>query len=375
LAAGVSPHWSKHENSPPFWKSAAGKGNCITQMSFLTNTWYLAAWSEELRSDALLARRIAGEHIVFFRDENDRAFALADICPHRFAPLSAGKVASGVLHCGYHGLGFDGSGACAVNPHGPIPKSAQVRAYPLVERHAALWLWLGDPDRADASAIPDLAFIDATAPESRATGKLHTRSDYRLMIDNIMDLSHADYLHPDTLGGGINTRTKGVAEETAAGVSVKWHARDEILPPVQNSFLPRPGQRADFDNEVYWSAPGIMRQRLRFGPTGEMEASGVDSWTAHVMTPETECATHYFFCHTSDLLTQDPSLAPVIASVLMKAFSEEDAPMLEAQQQRLAGRDFWSANPVLLAVDNGAVLARRALEALIAAEGAGKPSI
>lgn len=337
-------------------------------MPYLRNTWYLAAWSDEVRGDALLARTIAEQPLVLFRDADGGVRVLHDRCPHRFAPLSAGQLEPGLLRCAYHGLGFGPDGACVANPHGQIPKAARVRAFPAVDRHEAVWVWLGEPDQADPSRIPDLGFIDRAAPGARVKGHLETHAHYQLMVDNIMDLTHADYLHRDTLGGGINTRASSQVEEADGGVVIRWEAKADTLPPVMNAQLPHPGEAGDFLNEVHWSAPGVMRQRVLFGPAGRLDDLGFDSLTAHVMTPAGPAHTHYFFCHTSDGLTRDPSMAEGIRAVLLQAFKGEDSPMLERQQAAIGDADFWSLKPVLLSIDGGAALARRRLDRMISQE-------
>jgi vanillate O-demethylase monooxygenase subunit len=74
-----------------------------------------------------------------------------------------GKVRGDCLQCPYHGLEFNREGACTRNPHGDgaIPKVAKVRAYPVIERFSAIWIWMGDPLRADASVIPDFSTNDS----------------------------------------------------------------------------------------------------------------------------------------------------------------------------------------------------------------------
>lgn len=114
-----------------------------------------------------------------------------------------------------------------------------------------------------------------------------------------------------------------------------------------------------------------MIQRLAFGPTGKLEEQGADSRTAHVMTPMNATRTHYFFCHTSDPVTHDPSIAPAVRETLLSAFAGEDSPMLAAQQQRIGDADFWDLQPVLLSIDTGAVRVRRRMDELLAAEHAG----
>lgn len=336
-------------------------------MTFLLNIWYLAAWADEVPPGGMLGRRIAGRHVLFLRDDAGAVSAIGDMCPHRFAPLSQGTCEGGKVRCPYHGLVFDGSGQCVENPHGPIVSALTVPRWPCEERHAALWLWLGDAS-ADPGLIPDLSYIDRTPVEARVTGRLHTDADYRLMVDNIMDLTHADYVHASSLGGGINSRAKASVEREGDSIGIEWTAFDDQLSPLHGRFLPETKGRGDFLNRVDWHAPSIMLQRVAFAPPGMLDTAPRDSLTCHVMTPETERSTHYFFCHTSDGVSADPGIAEDVRQALIGAFAGEDSPMLEAQQERIGDAGFWDMKPVLLPSDKGAVLVRRALESMIAAE-------
>src|SRR4051794_20046603 len=97
---------------------------------YLRDAWYVAAWTDEVANGKLLPRTILGEPVVIFRSTDRSVVALSDRCPHRFAPLHMGKLTeSGNLQCPYHGLEFNPSGACVVNPHIPhnIPNRARVR--------------------------------------------------------------------------------------------------------------------------------------------------------------------------------------------------------------------------------------------------------
>jgi phenylpropionate dioxygenase-like ring-hydroxylating dioxygenase large terminal subunit len=57
---------------------------------FLMNQWYAAALPGELTSKPI-SRTICGEAVVMYRTASGQAVALSDRCPHRYAPLSAGK--------------------------------------------------------------------------------------------------------------------------------------------------------------------------------------------------------------------------------------------------------------------------------------------
>jgi nitrite reductase/ring-hydroxylating ferredoxin subunit len=99
--------------------------------TYLRNAWYVAAWSDDLADGQLLARTILKEPIVLYRKSDGNVAALEDRCPHRFAPLHMGKIVEGDrVQCPYHGLEFDPTGACVLNPHGTknIPPRARVRS-------------------------------------------------------------------------------------------------------------------------------------------------------------------------------------------------------------------------------------------------------
>lgn len=342
-------------------------------MTYLKNTWYIAAWSNEIESDQLLGRTILEEPVVFFRGQRGEIAAIGGRCPHRYAPLQEGSLVDGAVQCPYHGLRFNGHGKCVHNPHGDgaIPKAAEVKTYPVCERHMAVWIWMGDPGRADPALVPDYSFLPQAKPTARNTGYMKVAANYELLSDNIMDLSHTDYLHPDTLGGGAISRSKAQVSELEDGrVRIFWEARNEVAPPAFAMHLPDPRAPADLWTDVIWSAPALMHLSTGVAPSGRSFEQGLGSSNLHMMTPETDTSTHYFFANTRDFLMDDEAFNAMLDKVLAKAFSTEDKPMVEKQQQLMGTTDIWSLKPVLLAGDAGAVRARRALQNLIQAEQA-----
>ena len=126
------------------------------------NIWWMAMWSQDLTPGQMLSRRIMDEPLVFYRLQDGTPAALSDRCAHRWAPLSKGKVrADDSLQCPYHGLEFDQHGVCVRNPHPnyKIPATMRVRSYPLVEKHSAVWIWMGTA-APDPSLIPDFGWLD-----------------------------------------------------------------------------------------------------------------------------------------------------------------------------------------------------------------------
>src|SRR5262249_55992316 len=106
--------------------------------TYLRNAWYVAAWSDDLADGQLLSRTILKEPVVLFRKSDRHLAALQDRCPHRFAPLHMGKIVDGDrVQCPYHGLEFDSSGACVLNPHRTknIPPRPPLPTYPPPTQH------------------------------------------------------------------------------------------------------------------------------------------------------------------------------------------------------------------------------------------------
>jgi phenylpropionate dioxygenase-like ring-hydroxylating dioxygenase large terminal subunit len=336
-------------------------------VSYLRNAWYVAAWSEEVTA-VPLARTLLGEPLVFFRTAAGAAGALLDRCPHRFAKLSMGKVVGAGIECRYHGLRFDEHGACIANPHGPVGPLTRVRNYPVHEAYRALWIWMGDPALADPARIPDLAFL-SEAPESVfSKGYICGRGNYQLFTDNILDLTHADFLHPDTLGGGTFTRTRAKIVAHGDTLAIHWYAADVAPSPVMASRLPAGTLAADTWTEVQWHPPAVMVLHSGAVPTGLPRAQGNSTLNLHSMTPETDRTTHYFYAATRNHDCHDMDLNRRIAERRDRIFATEDEPMIAGQQERLGETDFWELQPALMRIDEGAVRVRRILERLIATE-------
>jgi vanillate O-demethylase monooxygenase subunit len=340
-------------------------------MNYLRNAWYVAAVHDELPAGKLLARTYLEEPMVLFRDNAGAVRALQDRCAHRFAPLSEGTLCDGgaSVQCRYHGLRFDGGGTCVHNPQGPVPKAAVVRSYPVRERDGLVWIWMGDAEP-DELAIPDYAAI-TTAPEhATIRGYMPTACHYELFVDNILDLSHVDFLHPTTLGSGALSRTRPeVSDPGPRSVRIAWLSSGDSAPAAFDAHLREQGRPTDQWTEVTWTAPATMLLRAGATLQGEAREAGVGTHNLHLATPETRTTTHYWYWSTRDFAVTAEANA-FIRPIIEGVFANEDKPMLEMQQRRIGGEDFWALQPVLLPADAGAARVRRKLRALIDAEAA-----
>ena len=127
---------------------------------FLKNCWYVAALDHELIDGKLLSRRVLGEHVLLYQGESGKVVAMNDRCPHRGALLSRGRLEGDAVRCMYHGIKYDGAGKCVQIPgQDMIPPKLRVRTYPVEQRSHFVWVWMGDPAKADPALIVDLPYL------------------------------------------------------------------------------------------------------------------------------------------------------------------------------------------------------------------------
>jgi len=327
--------------------------------AYVRNAWYLAAWAEEVPAGGFLARTLLSRKWLLWREREGGWAMIEDRCPHRFVPLSRGRFEGGRMTCGYHGLAFDGSGACVHNPFGDPPPGARVASLPVVEAHGGLWFWPGDPERADPAAIPDFAFIDAGPPIERAAYVMAV--NYELIADNLLDLSHAEFLHVESFGTNGSLFSHGghsVVQDDSGAVWNKWDMTG-APPPGWAEPLVGAGGAVDQSLHMRWHAPASLALFIEMRRTGEAAPLVPPMANPHILTPETQDSTHYFFTHP-------PGEAE--AAQARRVFLEEDEPMIAAQVEAMAGADFWDCRPLILPSDKAAVLARRKLMQLRNAE-------
>jgi phenylpropionate dioxygenase-like ring-hydroxylating dioxygenase large terminal subunit len=345
-------------------------------MAFLRNGWYVAALPREVDGEALLSRKLLGENILIYRLADGGWAALRDRCPHRFVPLHMGKRVEDDIVCPYHALRFNADGRCVHNPHGEqkIPDAARVHSYPLVERDGLLWIWMGDPVLADPSQIMDCSKLGDGDSESVGYGQMHFGSNYLLLIENILDLSHADHVHSEI----INTRGQLSAQvpKLEAGprsVITKWVWKQTPAQLVKTPYLPDPAATTNQFAEAHWYAPAGMLVTV-----GAWQKEGdpvIQTWDHHFLTPESEHSTHYFFATRDNYKAGDSEHVEMKLAGMLAAFDLEDGPIVAAIDQEMDGQDFWEMKPVLLTSDPGPVRARRLLEKLIRDENTPAPAV
>lgn len=342
------------------------------ETTFPRNAWYVACASGEVKGK-LLGRRICGNDVVFFRSEEGVAVALEDFCPHRGLPLSMGVLKGGTVVCGYHGLRMGPGGNALSMPNQHVERFPCVRTFPTAERHGFVWIWPGQPELANPEAVP--AFDWSEDPRwAFGGGRYHVRCDYRLMIDNLMDLSHETHVHADSIGqqeiddAPAATRVEGDEVVTSRFMS------NVIAPPFWQMALRDNGLADDIAVDRWqicrFSPPShvMIEVGVAHAGHGGYEADDAHKVSAVVVgfiTPEMEDSIWYFWGLAKNFKPAFTELTEKIKEGQGRIFAE-DIEILEQQQRNLERHQ--GRRLMMLNIDAGGSHSRRIIRSLVDAE-------
>lgn len=339
-------------------------------MPYVRNIWYVAGHAEEA-GETPFARTYLDEPVLIYRTSQGVLVAMDDRCPHRMAPLHRGTIVEDTIQCPYHGLRFDGTGQCVKLPlGGKTPPRARLKVYPVVERHSLLWIWMGDADLADPALIPD--YSDRCDDRfTWFTGVLHCKANYQLLVDNLLDLTHAEFLHPFLSSQGWGERNVQTVTQDGNRITITNVAEDDNILPVMAQFKPSLAPVGKTIQTEHWDAPALVRLSVDYYAGDDF----ILLPSAHMLTPETEKSTHYFVRGGQAVAPGHAEITAAMAAGVLAVFQHEDIPIIEAQQRYLGDGELMEHNPAILRSDRGAVLARRQIKKLIRQEEVGDAAI
>ncbi|PHR93814.1 MAG: 2Fe-2S ferredoxin [Robiginitomaculum sp.] len=186
-------------------------------MTFVEDIWYFAAFSPEIKRAKMQHKTIAGHPIVIGRGEDGELFALRDICPHRAAPLSAGRINQNSVECPYHGwrFGFE-DGQCLEIPslcQGQKDPSdgIKVRAYPVREDGNLIWVYIAKDKKFSGTPPIDPPHFPAATMKPRLIERLKLDAHVDHAVIGLMDPAHVSFLHRQwwwRTGGSMHEKTK-----------------------------------------------------------------------------------------------------------------------------------------------------------------------
>lgn len=320
-----------------------------------------------------LGRTICNERMVFFRGPEGKVAAVEDFCPHRGAPLSLGKVCDGKLVCGYHGLEMGCEGKTVHMPGQRVRGFPAIKSYAVIERYGFVWVWPGDQSQVDATLMPSFEFFDN--PEWAYGGGLyHVKADYRLMIDNLMDLTHETYVHANSIGQPEIDETPCKTTVEGDKVILQRHMEGIQAPPFWQMAMSAngldPKAKVDRWQICRFTPPThiMIDVGVALAGRGGFNASPEDkaySVVVDFITPETETSHWYHWGMARQFKPNDADLTVKIREGQGKIFNE-DMEMLQLQQANIS---LWPERKLLLLnIDSGGVQSRRIIDRMLAQE-------
>ena len=345
---------------------------------FLKNTWYVCAEPGEVGRTPM-SRTICDEKVVFWRREDGTPVAFEDRCCHRRMPLSKGKLIGDRMECYYHGLQFGDDGACVHVPgQATIPPGARVRTYPVVEKYNWVWIWMGDPALADEGRIVPYPWKTSSDWGDKGT-YFYVKCDYRLIVDNLLDLSHLGFVHRSTIGNAAvaeAARVRTLKDEDSVTVA-RWTVGQNPAPTYQKMGGWGADAIVDRWQIIEFRMPGAVRlftgaapgaaEGREFGFTDierDVPEGGFGFHNLNFVTPETATTTHYFWSNAYNVPGKavTPEMTELQYQQIFTAF-HQDWEVFNKQQEN------WDERPTVDTIqDAGSIAARAMIDRKVAAE-------
>lgn len=342
--------------------------NGMLEDNYPRNMWWCAAHRDEV-TETPMARWFLEKPVVLYRRSDGTPVALDNRCPHRWAPLSEGKVVEDQIVCPYHGLAFGADGVCTRVPtQDRVPKSARVQSYPLRESGAFVWIWMGDPDAIDRDPVDMSYTID---PDwSFVTGYMEVETNWVLIRENVLDLTHIAFLHTNTFQ---QSDWESVPQVTLEGETIVY--RQDFAPsPLSPLFCAgfgfedghvvkreqegrMPSLAVSFSDWIVHDIDAVPGKRIDYIVRG-----------CHIVTPSQRGKTHYFWGAAFDVPGISAEVAEKTRANVVAAFNEDKA-LLQAIQAQVEndprGLDYPELN---LGADAAGVRVRQFLKKKLDAE-------
>ena len=307
--------------APP---TAFGKG-------FVLDTWYFAALSRDVKPESLKRYELLGEPVLVGRTKAGKLFAMRDICPHRAAPLSAGRVVDKpgegeTVECPYHGWRFRPDGVCASIPSLVEDQAFEadrirVRSYPVRESQGMVFVWISaDPRGGGEPDHEPPVFPGVVGGEAKLVEWMDFDSHIDHAVVGLMDPAHGPYVHQQwwwRSEHSMHEKAKAF-EPREQGFAMVRHA------PSSNSraYKLLGGAPA---TEITFRLPGYRWEHIQVGPKQVLALT--------CLTPITETTTRITQIFWSDHWIFD-LIRPFLRMGVV-AFLKQDGGMVNLQNEGL----------------------------------------
>jgi len=168
--------------------------------------------------------------------------------------------------------------------------------YPVLERYGYAWVWYGNPANADAALVPDIPYLPRSGKLPRHLwGTFIFHCTYELVCENLLDLTHADFLHGKVVGDSYSENDEISVESTSETVIMIREAKGRKRSIVQRLMgICTTTDTLDFRGVTFVHLrSGVTILHGHFKPRSEEEAFSVRLF--HPNVPESKVRTHLPF--------------------------------------------------------------------------------
>jgi phenylpropionate dioxygenase-like ring-hydroxylating dioxygenase large terminal subunit len=296
----------------------------------LRDCWYFAALSSEVKTAGLKRYEMLGEPVLVGRTRKGEVYALRDVCPHRAAPLSAGKLTAepdgrDSVECPYHGWRFGTDGACTAIPSLVDSQDLdisriKVRRYPAAESQGMVFVWFTSDPRGEGEPdmpVPTFAGVVGNGPQIVDRMIFDTHMDHAVV--GLMDPTHAPFVHAAWW----------------ARSAKRQHDKEKRFEPSPEGFVmvrhPRSKANRIYDIlggqpevEITFRLPGLRWEHIQIGKRQVLALT--------CLTPITDSSTQI----TQILWSDHPVFAfKALIRPFVTAFLKQDGDMVNLQNEGL----------------------------------------
>lgn len=244
-----------------------------------------------------------------------------------------------------------------------------MKSYQVVDRYRLLWIWMGEPDKADPDLIFPIENFDDPGWGLTDGGVMDVDCNYLWVCDNLLDPSHVAWVHVTSFSGAGTDHVPLAVDKTDRGVIVSRWIFGQPPSPYYAKLVAFDGA-CDRLQHYEMCAPGIRLNKSIYAPAG---AGGPDApigpktfvnISYNFMTPIDEDRTRYFWFQHRNSLADDIEVSTYMNNGARMAFEEDREVLVQVHRGMKTSR-----TPHLdLGLDGGAKLFRRHVQRLIEAE-------
>ncbi len=300
----------------------------------LLNDWHPVATVAQMQTQNILALRLLGQDVLLW-NSGKKILAWQDLCVHRGAKLSGGKIINDCLRCPYHGWTYNTSGACVHMPTHPEqvpPDKAKIKSFQIQERYGLHWVCLGEPAN-DIPAFPE--WNTAGYAQTVCDPIVHVAAHGPRLIENFLDAAHFPFVHEGVLGDQAHPEM----EDFEAHIGPNGVESDPVFiyQPVQYASGEKGGGRVSYVYRAYRPFTAHMTKHVPAGWWGK-DAPAATHGLMLTITPHDEMDSTVWFVIASSMYDDDETLQREYTPRITKIF-EEDREIVCSQRPELLPLD------------------------------------